>query len=812
MLMAALLRDAVSILLSLQKNQVPLEEGKKKFQTWATKKRDLSLGLVPEPSSARMSIMLLVVVIFLPSMYCDLASDYYSFYEIIIPKRLTVEGRDDPVDKASYALFMQGQRQVIHLKVKKDYFVSNFPVYSYHNGILRQEMPFISHDCHYEGYIEGVPGSFVSVNTCSGLKGILIKEEKYYSVEPMNSSRRFEHVLYTTAQQAQVSCSITSEESQGVSSNLQQGSKKPGKAQTLSYLWSHTKYVEMFVVVNSQRFQMWGSNINETIQGVMDIIALANSFTRAINTEVVLVGMEIWTEGDLTEVTVDLEAALSNFNSWRQKKFLNRVKYDVAHMIVGHHPRENMGQAFLGGACSSGFAAAVESFHHKDVLLFAALMVHELGHNLGIQHDHLACICKDKHFCLMHQNITKESFFSNCSSDYFYQFLHEHKGACLFNKPRHTGRKRRAANCGDGVVEETEECDCGAACGNHPCCDTTCKLKKEAECSQELCCTMCKLSKKGHLCRPALDECDLPEYCNGTSKQCPADSYLQDGTNCEGNYYCVGGRCRSPDEQCKELFGPEATSAPQDCYTSFNQKGDRFGNCGRSSTNGGTYVRCRDDNKLCGKLVCSGVRILPEIKLQHTLIQVSRETDECWSMDASGSPDNPKDGDVTFGTYCAPQKICTNYSCTDDIMLNYDCKPAEMCNGKGVCNNLKHCHCEAGFAPPDCKKEGDGGSVDSGTPGKQTEDKQTQEGDKNKPKENEEAIARSLLALFLLFIIALLILCITCAVFQGKPAAKPAEAPPVIPGEAVPEEAAAPEGPEEELVEEGEEEEEEELE
>ncbi|XP_037672979.1 disintegrin and metalloproteinase domain-containing protein 1a-like [Choloepus didactylus] len=776
-----------------------LEERKIKFQTWGPQMRDLSLGLVPEPSSLRMGIVLLVVVTFLPSMYCDLASDYYSFYEIIIPKRLTVEGRDDPVDKASYVLFMQGQKQVIHLKVKKDYFVSNFPVYSYHNGILRQEMPFISRDCRYEGYIEGVPDSFVSVNTCSGLKGILIMEQKYYSVEPMNSSRGFEHVLYTMAHQAQVSCSIPSKETQVASINRQRGNRKLHKAQTLSYLWSHTKYVEMFVVVNSQRFQMWGSNINETIQGVMDIIALANSFTRAINTEVVLVGMEIWTEGDLTKVTVDLEAALSNFNSWRQKKLLNRVKYDVAHMIVGHHPRENMGQAFLGGACSSGFAAAVESFHHEDVLLFAALMVHELGHNLGIQHDHLACICKDKHFCLMHQNITKESGFSNCSSDDFYQFLREQKGSCLFNKPRHTGRKRRHAVCGNGILEGKEECDCGYECDDNPCCEPTCKLKKTADCSDGLCCFHCSFRNTGFTCRPAQDECDLPEYCNGTSNQCPADSYKQDGTPCDRIFYCLSGRCKNPDGQCMSLFGYSAKSAPEDCYFLMNRRADRFGNCGHPTATVPEYVGCKESDIFCGKVICSDVRDLPKIKPNHILIQVPHKDDWCWSMDAYSDTDIPDEGDVNDGTYCAPNKICMNYSCTDHTVLNYDCHPAEMCNGRGVCNNLKHCHCEAGFAPPDCIASGDGGSVDSGPPGKLflSGSAEGDGGIRGEPKDKQKL---GTIALILpLFLIALLLGLIAFASTSPRlkaeapkeaPPEEPPEEPPEAPQEPVPEEEA----------------------
>ncbi|XP_006099096.1 disintegrin and metalloproteinase domain-containing protein 1a-like [Myotis lucifugus] len=724
MSVAAYVRDSASSLPSLQKNQeVMMYETSRVLQTWAAQMKGLALVLVPGSSRVRLGIVLVLVLTFLPSLCSDLGSAYYSSYEIVIPKALTVEGRQNPGEEASYVISMQGQKQVIHLKVKTDYFIKNFPVFSYHNGILGQEMPFISHDCHYEGYIEGLPGSFVSVYTCSGLRGILIKEGKSYGIEPMDSSKRFEHVLYTMAHQAPVSCSVTSKDSPVVSTSQQQGSRKPGGLQELSYLWSLTKYVEMFVVVNNQRFQMWGSNVNETVQRVMHIIALANSFTRGINTEVVLAGMEIWTEGDLIEVPVDLQVTLGNFNSWRQEKLLHRVKHDVAHMIVGQHPAQGMGQAFLNGACSSGFAAAVESFHHEDVLLFAVLMVHELGHNLGIRHDHSACICRDKPLCLMQDNITKESGFSNCSSDDFYQFLQEHRGACLFNNPqRHKGRWRRGSYCGNGVVEGEEQCDCGSACYTHPCCDQTCSLKGSAECSDGLCCFGCRLKNKGSMCRSALGECDLPEYCDGTSAECPTDTYKQDGTSCGRLHYCVGGLCRNPDNQCMAMYGDTARSAPENCYISMNSKGDRFGNCGHPTSAMSRYVKCFDDNVFCGKIICTNIRrvpsIIPSIKPHHTLIQIPYEGDFCWSLDVYNITDIPDEGDVHSGTACAPNKVCMSYSCTDHAVLNYDCRPAEMCNGRGVCNNVRHCHCEAGYAPPDCRTPGNGGSVDSGSPGK----------------------------------------------------------------------------------------------
>ncbi|XP_016058521.1 PREDICTED: disintegrin and metalloproteinase domain-containing protein 1a-like [Miniopterus natalensis] len=774
-------RETASSFPSLQKKQVVIYETSRVLQTWAPQMKGLRLVLVRASSRVRLVIMLVLVLSFLPSLYCDLGSVYYSSYEIVIPKALTVEGREGPVERASYVIFMQGQEQLIHLKVKRDYFINNFPVFSYHNGILGQEMPFISHDCHYEGYIEGVPGSFVSVNACSGLRGILIKEGKSYRIEPLDSSKEFEHVLYTMAHQAPVSCSVTSKDSQVVSTSQQQGSSKPRGLQAMSYLWSLIKYVEMFVVVNNQRFQMWGSNINETVQRVMDIIALANSFTRGINTEVVLAGMEIWTEGDLIEVPVDLQVTLRNFNSWRQEKLLHRVKHDVAHMIVGQHPEQGMGQAFLNGACSSGFAAAVESFHHEDVLLFAGLLVHELGHNLGIQHDHSACICKDKHLCLMHENITKESGFSNCSSDYFYQFLLEHRGACLFNNPQHKGRLRRDVTCGNGVVEGKEQCDCGPDCANNRCCDRACRLKDSAKCIPGPCCNIdCKIEAKGTNCRPAIDDCDLPEYCDGTSAECPADSYKQDGTSCGRLHYCFGGRCRNPDNQCVAIYGYNARSAPENCYISINSRGNRFGNCGHPTSAMPRYVKCFDDNVFCGKIICTNIREVAPIKSHHTMIQIPYEGDFCWSMDSYNTTDVPDDGDVHSGTACAPNKVCMNYSCLDDAVLKYDCKPTEMCNGRGVCNNLKHCHCQAGYAPPDCRTPGNGGSVDSGSPDK-TDNENPSEGERkrhsvdhgnfgrDRRNKGESEIIGPIVYLFPVLLLAgLLVLIIACCIGTGK--------------------------------------------
>ncbi|KAL8173975.1 UNVERIFIED_CONTAM: hypothetical protein K2H54_035752 [Gekko kuhli] len=69
------------------------------------------------------------------------------------------------------------------------------------------------------------------------------------------------------------------------------------------------------------------------------------------------------------------------------------------------------------------------------------------------------------------------------------------------------------------------------------------------------------------------------------------------------------------------------------------------------------------------------------------------------------------------GTKCGPSKVCINQVCENYEILKYDCNPKEKCSGHGICNSKRNCHCDPGWAPPDCKTKGSrlGGSIDSGT-------------------------------------------------------------------------------------------------
>jgi hypothetical protein len=77
--------------------------------------------------------------------------------------------------------------------------------------------------------------------------------------------------------------------------------------------------------------------------------------------------------------------------------------------------------------------------------------------------------------------------------------------------------------CGNGIVEEDEECDGGN------CCDSDCYLvAADTE------------------CRATASECDLAEACDGEDAACPADVFKPDGTNCSAGV-CQSGQCTGSD-------------------------------------------------------------------------------------------------------------------------------------------------------------------------------------------------------------------------------------------------------------------------
>ncbi|XP_023242891.1 disintegrin and metalloproteinase domain-containing protein 10-like [Centruroides sculpturatus] len=191
-------------------------------------------------------------------------------------------------------------------------------------------------------------------------------------------------------------------------------------------------------------------------------------------------------------------------------------------------------------------------------------LVHQLGHAFGCRDDP-----EDNQFCspgdlnprhgnyIMHPNISYGAFknnwkFSTCCKTTVKNFIQQSRiKTCLL--------RRELSNCGNGIVEEGELCDCDSSTENctavHKCCrineyPSQCTLRNGVLCSPS----------KGQCCD---DNCDIIEYskrqscfsniecfnattfCDGISSFC-SGLMQPDGTPCRQNSRtCHKGQCKS---------------------------------------------------------------------------------------------------------------------------------------------------------------------------------------------------------------------------------------------------------------------------
>ena len=117
-----------------------------------------------------------------------------------------------------------------------------------------------------------------------------------------------------------------------------------------------------------------------------------------------------------------------------------------------------------------------------------------------------------------------------------------------------------AGECGNGIVEDGEDCDCGgpSGCGSNPCCNpTTCKFTTGSVCddSNDGCCQSCKFAPSTKVCRRSTDgTCDPEETCTGNSSACPKDITAPNGQDCGNGRSCATGTCTSRDLQCQQAI------------------------------------------------------------------------------------------------------------------------------------------------------------------------------------------------------------------------------------------------------------------
>ncbi|KAB0380332.1 hypothetical protein FD755_008116 [Muntiacus reevesi] len=432
-------------------------------------------------------------------------------------------------------------------------------------------------------------------------------------------------------------------------------------------------------------------------------------YKEQLNTRVVLVAVETWTERDHIDITTNLVQMLHEFSKYRQRI---RQRADAVHLIsrvTFHYKRSSL--SYFGGVCSHTRGVGVNEYGLP--MAVAQVLSQSLAQNLGIQWEPSSrkpkCDCTESWGgCIMEETgVSHSRKFSKCSILEYRDFLLRGGGACLFNRPT---KLFEPTECGNGYVEAGEECDCGIHVECYGLCCKKCSLSNGAHCSDGPCCnnTSCLFQPRGYECRDAVNGCDITEYCTGDSGQCPPNLHKQDGYACNQNQgRCYNGECKTRDNQCQYIWGTKASGSDKFCYEKLNTEGTEKGNCGKD---GDRWIQCSKHDVFCGFLLCTNLTRAPRIgQLQGEIIPTSFYH-QGRVIDCSGAhvvlDDDTDVGYVEDGTPCGPSMMCLDRKCLQIQALNMSSCPLDskgkVCSGHGVCSNEATCICDFTWAGTDC--------------------------------------------------------------------------------------------------------------
>lgn len=239
-------------------------------------------------------------------------------YEIITPMLLT-EFVDREVFPNKLKIFIHAKETLVLELTKKE---------------TDQKKNDSQNGCQYVGTVNKYEKSRANLNLCEGITGaIIISGFNIFirpKLKPKNSNisvdnLEVEHVLQTIVNQK------TKNRNTGLN-----GLRKPlrYRKDLKSDIRHAVKFLELYLVNDQSVYNFFNKNTSHIEKRCETIARLLDEKFRPLRVRIILVGVEIWTEKDLMQVTSNSHRTMWEFMRYRKTHINNRVRNDNAQLIT----------------------------------------------------------------------------------------------------------------------------------------------------------------------------------------------------------------------------------------------------------------------------------------------------------------------------------------------------------------------------------------------------------------------------------------------------------------------------------------------
>ena len=353
-----------------------------------------------------------------------------------------------------------------------------------------------------------------------------------YEIKPLEASSKFEHLISQLVTQKTAAEDEKCEaEEKDTNQEYEEAMISEMPRAGIVYLWwPHRKALKVHYTV-SHSLVVQNSNEARIIENIVIINNILHTIYYQGQLQVFIHALCIWSHRDqmnLQRFRSPAEAK-AQFGLWKSQNFYANIPHDTLLLLTGHKITGTSYYSSHNGICNHNRGASYVYVVRYHIFLAATVGAHGIG-LMGAFHDVPGCRCFRRYQCLVAPNPGLLDMMSNCTFEAIHQWLHVWDPCLSSLNIAYNNFPYVARRCGDKITDNFEECDCGTLkdCSKVSRCETSCILSLGSDCDDGDCCMKYKYAQPGYMYRDTLGICDLPEYCNRETHDCPADTYIQD--------------------------------------------------------------------------------------------------------------------------------------------------------------------------------------------------------------------------------------------------------------------------------------------